>query len=358
MMWSLLLALSAKAVLASLPCSIPSDVPCCNPFVTDQLCAGGFPCEPCGGSSACQCGWQIIPPPVEVPSKNHRLTIVNGCPTAPMWIAHIVAGVVGPDPQDVKILSGEKWQFTTGKNGSGLAATRFWPKLGCDDGGNNCEVGRSGGPAESCVKRVKGQPDDYSACAPPVDTKFEATFAEPGSTVEDCVDMSLVDGYSVPFKIEVSGGSCTRHLKPFLGMDCSGLSMEHCPSSEVLNGETVNLNAIDPKTGKQGGCYSPCMRLTDDKWNGATGMAPDSSAAGPYCCAGEWGNPDSCKGHKNGILKTEYLKTVRALCPAAYGYAYDDRTSTISCTSSTEYEVTFYCPSEAMAALATDTIMM
>lgn len=267
-----------------------------------------------------------------------------------MWIAHIVNGGLGPDPQDVKIASGESAQFHTGLNGGGLSATRFWPKMGCDETGGKCSVGSSGGLGEECVVRVSGKPDDYSHCAPPLDTKFEATFAAPGSVAQDCVDMSLVDGYSLPFKMEVSGGNCTRHQQPFQGMDCSGLSMSKCPTVEMLDGKTVNLNAVDPKTGKQGGCYSPCMKLTDDKWNvNGSSVAPDSSAAGPYCCAGSWSSPDTCDaGSKDAsILKTNYLKTVRDLCPAAYGYAYDDKTSTISCTTSTEYTVTFYCPSEA-----------
>jgi hypothetical protein len=32
------------------------------------------------------------------------------------------------------------------------------------------------------------------------------------------------------------------------------------------------------------------------------------------------------------------------MCPAAYGYAYDDKTSTIACATTTRYTVTFLCP--------------
>lgn len=268
--------------------------------------------------------------------------MVNKCKSNPLWIAHIAAGGVGPDPQDVKIPAGGSAQFHTGLNGAGLVATRFWPKIGCNSTGSNCVVGSSGGPGEGCVVRVPGEDDDYSHCAPPVDTKFEATFAAPGSSLLDTVDMSLVDGYTLPFKLEVSGGSCTRAGSAFNEMDCSGLSMSSCPSSEMLNNKVTNLNAISPTTGKQGGCYSPCMKLTDDKWNAnGTNVAPDSAAAGQYCCAGAYGSPDSCNA--GSILTTKYLKTVKGTCPAAYGYAYDDKTATIVCSTSTEYKVTFYC---------------
>mmetsp|Transcript_12024 Transcript_12024/g.20312 ORF Transcript_12024/g.20312 Transcript_12024/m.20312 type:complete len:224 (+) Transcript_12024:3-674(+) len=216
--------------------------------------------------------------------------------------------------------------------------------MGCGVSGGNCTIGSSGGPGEPCVKRVAGQPDDYSHCAPPVDTKFEATFAAEGAAgAKDVLDMSLVDGYTLPFKLLVSEGSCERHQQSFAGANCSGLSLDRCPSEELLDGQTKNLHAINPQNGKAGGCYSPCMKLTDNKWNpNGTWVAPDSAAAGQYCCAGAWGSPAACKA--GSILKTNYVKAVKVMCPAAYGYAYDDKTSTISCTTTTRYTVTFFCP--------------
>eukprot|EP00929_Paragymnodinium_shiwhaense_P109084 TRINITY_DN75458_c0_g1_i1.p1 TRINITY_DN75458_c0_g1~~TRINITY_DN75458_c0_g1_i1.p1 ORF type:complete len:302 (-),score=56.37 TRINITY_DN75458_c0_g1_i1:231-1136(-) len=268
-----------------------------------------------------------------------RLTIANAC-DKPMWIAHIVTGQVGPDPQDVKINPGGSAQFHTANGGAPLSATRFWPKLGCDESGSNCTIGDSGGPSEGCVIRAPGKPDDYSHCAPPVDTKFEATFAPANTPVNDVVDMSLVDGYTLPFKLETSGGTCTRAQQPFQEMDCSGLSFDGCPASETLNGKTVSLHAVNPKTGKQAGCFSPCMKMTDDKWN-ANPVAPDSAEAGPYCCAGGFASPQACSA--GPIQKTAYLAEARKACPAAYGYAYDDKVATIACSTTTQYKVTFYC---------------
>merc|ERR1711957_151589 len=167
-----------------------------------------------------------------------------------------MASAVGPDPQDVKILPGASASFHTGLNGGGLSATRFWPKMGCDGSGSNCSVGSSGGPGEGCVIRVSGQPDDYSHCAPPVDSKFEATFAPPGSSRFDDVDMSLVDGYTLPFKLATTGGICSRQQQPFTSMDCSALSLSQCPTVESLQGKTLSLLAINPKTGVKGGCFS------------------------------------------------------------------------------------------------------
>jgi len=273
--------------------------------------------------------------------SNTRLTITNAC-KSPLWIAHLVAGQVGPDPQDAKINPGQSAQFHTSVGGGGLSATRFWPKLGCDANGGNCTIGSSGGASEPCVVRVPGKPDDYSQCAPPFDSKFEATFASPGSAAKDVVDMSLVDGYSLPFKLEVSGGSCIRAQKDFTELDCSGLSLAACPKAEMLDGKTVSLQATNPKSGALSGCFSPCMKLTDDKWN-SNPVSPDSATAGPYCCAGAWASPGACNG-AGSILKTKYVTNVRQFCSGAYGYAYDDKIATIACSTSTQYKVTFYCP--------------
>merc|ERR1719410_315752 len=124
-------------------------------------------------------------------------------------------------------------------------------------------------------------------------------------------------------------------------MDCANLSLNQCPTEETLNSKTVNLQAVNPKTGKVAGCFSPCMKLIDDKWNKSP-VSSGSPEAAPYCCQGAYGNPGTCQA--GPILQTEYLKRVRESCSDAYGYAYDDKRATIACTSSTEYTVTFYCP--------------
>lgn len=267
-----------------------------------------------------------------------------------MWIAHMSINKVGPDPQDNKINPGGRMTFHTAEGGAGLVATRFWPKMGCDDTGNNCEIGASGGPGEGCVIRNPGMDDNYTQCNPPFDTKFEATFAPPDAPTRDTLDMSLVDGYSLPFKLETSGGSCMTpgNQQSFDTMDCSGLSLSDCPTAERLNGRSVDLRAFHPKTGKIAGCYAPCQRLIDDKWNKAGSFAPDSAEAGPFCCAGAWGSPGACGA--GPILQSEYMKYKNAHCPLAYGYPYDDRVATIICDTTTKYTVTFYCPAQGDAS--------
>lgn len=81
--------------------------------------------------------------------------------------------------------------------------------------------------------------------------------------------------------------------------------------------------------------------------------ACDAFGSPQYCCSGAYGNPDTCK-------PTVYSEFFKNACPRAYSYAYDDATSTFTCSSGAGYSITF-CPSttsekagedlEAVAAL-------
>jgi len=66
---------------------------------------------------------------------------------------------------------------------------RFWPKMGCDSTGHNCEVGQS---MEPCLP---------AGCDPPAETKVEFNFPAIGDTLAVWYDVSLVDGYSLPAEI-------------------------------------------------------------------------------------------------------------------------------------------------------------
>ena len=72
--------------------------------------------------------------------------------------------------------------------------------------------------------------------------------------------------------------------------------------------------------GRVVGCKSPCL----------------ASGSPEYCCTGDHGGPESCS-------PTGYSETFKNACPTAYSYAYDDASSTCTCSGS-DYLITF-CPS-------------
>lgn len=61
-----------------------------------------------------------------------------------------------------------------------------------------------------------------------------------------------------------------------------------------------------------------------------------------YCCTGKYNTPDKCK---SDYFPHELYSDMKKICPTAYFYAYDDKTSTFRCQGkgrkSADYQVTF-----------------
>ncbi|GER44764.1 pathogenesis-related thaumatin superfamily protein [Striga asiatica] len=67
-------------------------------------------------------------------------------------------------------------------------------------------------------------------------------------------------------------------------------------------------------------------------------MVEASGGRDEYCCSGAYGLPASCRS-------SVYSEVFKNACPRSYNYAYDDATSTFTCTAA-DYTITF-CPSLA-----------
>lgn len=168
---------------------------------------------------------------------------------------------------------------------------RFWGRTGCKfdrSGSGSCATGDCG----------SGQVGCNGAGAEPPATLAEVTL---GSGGLDFYDVSLVDGYNLPLVMEATGGS---------GM---------C----VTTGCATDLNRICPselRTVGRTACRSACEAFSKPE----------------YCCSGAYSTPSSCK-------PSVYSQMFKSACPRSYSYAYDDPTSTFTC-SGADYTVTF-CPS-------------
>jgi len=273
-----------------------------------------------------------------------RLRITNGCKSDDLWLANFAFQSPAFE-QDLKLGAGETHEFQIPDEG--LAATRFWAKWGCDTSGSNCAIGQSGGPGESCP---------VDGCAPPVDSKFEATFGclpgtancahNPSLPTEplgptDWWDVSQVDGWTLPYKVEVVG-DCPASPKL---IDCSRLSLESCPAGEELGGsagkETLQLLSPSDRLTPVG-CYSPCAKLTYSHWDQGHSYTPESVEAQDFCCPTPPISPSKCSS--GPVVHTQYVQAVHRLCPSVYAYAYDDGVGLAQCPAGTRYDVTFYCP--------------
>ncbi|XP_031395110.1 thaumatin-like protein 1 [Punica granatum] len=181
--------------------------------------------------------------------------------------------------------SSRSFQAPTGWSG------RFWGRTGCSfdgSGSGSCQTGDCGSGQVEC---------NGLGAAPPA-TLAEFTL---GTVGQDFYDVSLVDGYNLPMLVEGSGGSgaCTS-------TGCSVDLNQQCPA--------------ELRAGDGSACKSAC----------------DAFGSPEYCCSGAYNSPVTCK-------PSVYSEMFKAACPRSYSYAYDDATSTFTC-SGADYTVTF-CPS-------------
>ena len=129
-----------------------------------------------------------------------------------------------------------------------------------------------------------------SGAAPP-HTLAEFSLDQFGNL--DFYDISLVDGFNVPMVFNPTSPKCS-------GIDCTGDLNGNCPTE---------LKA-------PGGCYHPCTVFKTKE----------------YCC-----DPGAvCKA-------TNYSMFLKGGCPGAYSFSQDDKLSTFTCPSGSNYNVVF-CP--------------
>ena len=286
-----------------------------------------------------------------------RLRVTNNC-SFPIWIQHLNV----PDKQNVKLKENEHYDYKI--PAEGLRATRFWPKIGCDASGNNCTIGQSMDPCPQ------------GGCQPPIESKFEATWAaescSPDNPSAECMtwyNASQVDGYTLPFTILVKGpdankGNC-------VSTDASQLDLMQCPAHDNLSQgkalfaayKDVDLRVFDPKNPhKIIGCMSPCKKLNyPQPWG--YGIPEQHEPALHMCCPTDgdkiltntctWANKcatsQHCSDHTDpaSVVHTRYVKALHDMAPDVYAYAYDDVRGLHQCTARTQFEVIF-CPDSSL----------
>lgn len=172
---------------------------------------------------------------------------------------------------------------------------RFWARTGCQfnsAGAGKCLTGDCGGELQC---RVGGS--------------TPATLAEftIGNSIseKDFYDVSLVDGYNVEVGVRAVRGTGDCQYA-----GCVSDLNSRCP---------VELQVRDVN-GVIVACRSACEKFNTEE----------------YCCFGKHSTPETCG-------PTGYSQLFKEACPTAYSYAYDDPTSTFTC-SGANYIITF-CPS-------------
>ncbi|CAI9777898.1 unnamed protein product [Fraxinus pennsylvanica] len=218
-------------------------------------------------------------------------TIVNKCEFT-VWPGILSnAGIAPLSTTGFALQKGEKRTIDAPSAWGG----RLWGRTLCSEdstGKFSCITGDCGSGKMECV----------GGATPPATL---AEFTLDGSGGMDFYDVSLVDGYNVAMLVVPLGGS---------GANCT------------TTGCLVDLN---------GACPSELRVTSSDGENVACKSACEAFGQEQYCCSGAYGTPDTC-------TPSSYSQVFKSACPRAYSYAYDDKTSTFTC-SGADYIITF-CP--------------
>ncbi|KAF7310284.1 hypothetical protein MIND_00402400 [Mycena indigotica] len=229
------------------------------------------------------------------------ITVYNACPFT-IWPALFTsAGGRPSQPTGWSAGSFTSVTFSVPDQWNG----RIWGRRDCDfsvnPGPNSCGDG-------GCNGGLLCDPSTGTGVPPASLAEFNLNA---GGT--DFYDVSLVDGYNLPMRIDNSAGcgapACAVDLGP------------NCPAE---------LKGPFDSTGFPIGCKSACVV---DALNGNAGNSPN-------CCSGQFDTPQTCPS--SGVKDYSYFKNA---CPTAYAYAYDDATALFTCPASSgaTYTVTF-CP--------------
>ncbi|XP_038990666.1 thaumatin-like protein 1b [Hibiscus syriacus] len=172
---------------------------------------------------------------------------------------------------------------------------RFWGRTNCNisDGKFQCATADCGSGEITC----------NGAGAIPPASLIEFTLAP--NNGNDFYDVSLVDGFNLPVSVTPQGGSWN--------CNATGCAFD-------INAVCLSELQVKGWGGDVIACKSACLAFNQPQ----------------YCCTGAYSLPTTCQ-------TTEYSQFFKSKCPKAYSYAYDDKTSTFTCTGGTNYLITF-CP--------------
>ncbi len=171
-------------------------------------------------------------------------------------------------------------------------------------------------------------------------------------------DISLVDGYNLPVGVEHIPSANTSHIPPNL-TNCAciataGWLYGTTQTGTYYSNSTYPIPLEKAETNKNlaGWCPWPNLAFPPTKPGDGVYPYPDDNIQRPTfspcksACATTGSNKDCCIGkyHDANVCKpSRYSSTVKAVCPDAYSFAFDDQSSTFIVPKGGGWEV-IWCP--------------
>jgi hypothetical protein len=317
----------------------------------------------------------IVPTAMAASPDPHNITFKNNC-TQTIWV-----GQDGTTPDGKPLRDGWEMKSATTVTKSipfGFSG-RWWPRTGCHFGA----AGKCPTQGVDCCDSggcVTSDPTYFGLKCngggrPPV-SLFEPTFdAHSGNGPIDYLDLSLVDGFSVPMQMAPHSG--TYNTKPDPGMKANTwcqtkgwVTNPTCPAELWDKNKNLcwgpcayftNVKGVATGKNKANICCdntnvdyppTPTKKCENNDFSGGFGCSPYSPGNDDERCYakdpgkhGYWGSivDATWPGIKNS---TQYIANVNAGAPGVYAWQFDDLNSTFNCRKtggSVDYTITF-CP--------------
>ncbi|KAI1181249.1 Hsp70-like protein [Nemania sp. FL0916] len=271
------------------------------------------------------------------------LIVTNNCQDV-LWPGLASQAGEPPESHGFELGPGKSRNLTVGPTWAG----RVWARTNCTVGGNTatCQTGDCLGKLD-CV---------YGGDAPATLAEFNLAGGATGD--QTFYDISLVDGYNLPLGIVYHPADNTTFIPPNLSnptcIATSGfLSMPSITGLTYTN-DTYPMPYQPTLTNQQLSDWCPwdLQAFPPEKPGDGVYPYPDDNIQRPIfdpclsacasshkpkdCCTGKYNGPDSCN-------PSTYSKYAKIVCPDAYSYAFDDKTSTFTVPIGGGWEVVF-CP--------------
>uniref|UniRef100_A0A0E0AXP6 Thaumatin-like protein n=1 Tax=Oryza glumipatula TaxID=40148 RepID=A0A0E0AXP6_9ORYZ len=216
---------------------------------------------------------------------------------------------------------------------------RIWARTGCDFSGAGSGGAAAAAGAAACqTGDCGGRLECAGTGATPPATLFEVTLGKGGGGGDlDYYDVSLVDGYNLPVVAVPQAGGATGGGGGGCATTGCTADLNRCTCHTSMHASCTRVERVCADVSISAAC--PKELQVDGGGGGGTvacRSACEAFGEEAYCCSGAYATPATCR-------PTAYSAIFKTACPRAYSYAYDDGTSTFTC-SAAAYTIAFCLP--------------
>ncbi|PQE21275.1 thaumatin family protein [Rutstroemia sp. NJR-2017a WRK4] len=287
------------------------------------------------------------------------LVVTNMCPE-PLWPGIGTQAGTGPGVGGFMLGMGETKSLTVSPDWQG----RIWGRTNCSfaPGGNSASnANGNNGAGAACMTGDCGGRLDCAVTGETPVTLAEFDLAGNGGS-QTFYDISLVDGYNLPMGvIYIPGENPKLQAIPpnLVNAACIATAGYLAPPATTgTNGNAstdaypIPLESTADNDSIARWCPWDLQKTPPDKPGDGVYPYPDDNIQRPVfdpclsscsktnapkdCCTGEYDQPAKCP-------KTQFALVADKICPDAYGYAFDDQTSTFIVPTGGGWEIVF-CP--------------